>query len=254
MAKFIKPKNTSWGGVAKWYDEYLGDEDTYQEKVILPNLLRVLSLKKGDRVVDIACGQGYFADRLEKAGAEMVGADISEELITIAKRRFPKIQFYVAPAGKLSFAKSGGFEVAMIVLAIQNIADIRGAFAEAARVLCPGGRLVLVMNHPAFRIPRRSSWGWDEEHKIQYRRMDGYLSERSAPIIAHPGKKESESTLSYHRSLQDFFKALSKNGFLIARLEEWISHKQSEKGPRQKAENIARTEFPLFLMLEAKKF
>ena len=253
MSKSAKPKNTSWGGVAEWYDEYLADGDTYQEKVILPNLLRVLSLKRGDRVIDIACGQGYFTDRFQKAGAGVVGADISKELIAIAKKRFPKIQFHCAPAEKLSFAKNSVFDIATIILAVQNIADIRGTFRETARILRPGGRLVLVMNHPAFRIPRRSSWGWDEEEKIQYRRMDGYLSESSVPILAHPGQRESESTLSYHRSLQDFFKAFSKAGFSATRLEEWVSHKQSEKGPRQKAENRARAEFPLFLMLEAKK-
>ncbi len=253
MSKSVNPKNTSWGGVAEWYDEYLTGKDTYQQKVILPNLLRILGLKKGARVLDIACGQGYFASAFQKTGAEVTGADISAELIAIAKKRFPQIQFHVAPAGRLSFAKSESFDVATIVLAIQNIADIRGAFAEAARALTPGGLLVLVMNHPAFRIPHRSSWGFDEEHKIQYRRVDGYLSERSVPILAHPGQKESESTLSYHRSLQDFFKALAKTGFSVTRLEEWISHKKSETGPRQKAENMARTEFPLFLALEAKK-
>ena len=41
--------STSWGPVAKWYDEYLGQEDTYQAQVILPNLLRLLSIKKGER-------------------------------------------------------------------------------------------------------------------------------------------------------------------------------------------------------------
>ena len=68
----------------------------------------------------------------------------------------------------------------------------------------------------------------------------------------HPGEEKSEQTFSYHRSLQDFFKALAKNGFVVSRLEEWISHKISERGPRQAAEDIARKEIPLFLMLEAK--
>ena len=69
----------------------------------------------------------------------------------------------------------------------------------------------------------------------------------------HPGMKDSEETISYHRSLQDFFKAFSKSNLAVTRLEEWISHKKSEQGPRQKAEDLARKEIPLFLMLEAKK-
>jgi hypothetical protein len=71
-------------------------------------------------------------------------------------------------------------------------------------------------------------------------------------LLVHPGKTNSPKTISYHRSLQDFSKALFKSGFSITRLEEWISHKQSQKGPRQKAEDQARKEIPMFLMLEAR--
>ncbi len=68
----------------------------------------------------------------------------------------------------------------------------------------------------------------------------------------HPGKRGGKSfTYSYHRSLQDYMKALRSAGFAITRLEEWISHKTSEPGPKAKAENTARKEFPLFMLVEA---
>ena len=110
----------------------------------------------------------------------------------------------------------------------------------------------MVLMHPAFRIPGHSSWGFDEEAQEQYRRIDSYLSAHTAELLVHPGKKESPKTTSYHRSLQDFSKALFKAGFSITRLEEWISHKQSQSGPRQKTEDTARKEIPMFLMLECK--
>lgn len=249
-----KPKSTSWGGVSEWYDEYLeGSTDTYQEKVVAPNLLRILELKKGDKIIDVACGQGFFSKKFVEAGAHVVGADISDELIALARGRVKGAKFYVAPATELTFAKEPEFDVATVVLAIQNIKDLLKTFNEIARVLKSGGRIVLVMNHPAFRIPKESSWGWDEQSKVQYRRIDKYLSESPTPILMHPGDKNSEKTISYHRSLQEYFKMLSKAGFAVTRLEEWISHKKSEQGPRQKAEDTARKEIPLFLMLEAKK-
>jgi hypothetical protein len=69
----------------------------------------------------------------------------------------------------------------------------------------------------------------------------------------HPGKAGSLKTMSYQRSLQEFFKAFNKTGFVVTRLEEWISHKKSQKGPRQKAEDAARKEIPLFMCIEIRK-
>lgn len=248
-------ENTSWGNVADWYDTHLEQSgDTYQRKVILPNLLRVLNLKTGERILDLACGQGFFSREFAQVGAKVVGADISKELIGYAQSQSPKeIAFHVSPADNLSFAKDEQFDVITIILAIQNIENISEVFSEVQRVLSPQGRLVLVLNHPAFRIPKQSEWGWDEEKQVQYRRIDRYLSPQKISIEMHPGEKGGEETISYHRSLQDFFKALSKNGFAVSRLEEWISHRESQEGPRQKAEDTARKEIPLFLMLEARK-
>ncbi|OGI64634.1 hypothetical protein A3H53_03400 [Candidatus Nomurabacteria bacterium RIFCSPLOWO2_02_FULL_40_10] len=106
-------KQTSLGVVADWYDELLEeDPDSFQAKVILPNLLRVLNLKPQKleqglpllKIIDIACGQGYFSRALEVVGVKVMGTDISGELIAKAKERSPKIDFHVASADKLSFA------------------------------------------------------------------------------------------------------------------------------------------------------
>jgi ubiquinone/menaquinone biosynthesis C-methylase UbiE len=242
---------TSWGGVAAWYGEHLAGEDTYHEKVVLPNLLRVLNLKKGERVLDLACGEGYFARAFAKAGATVVGADIAKELIEKARLQ-GGAEYHVALANDLKFAKDKSFDTVVCVLALQNIEDLTGTFAEARRVLRPGGRFVMVLNHPAFRVLKRSSWGWDEAAKAQYRRIDGYLSGAKVAVDMAPGGSKKAQTVSYHRSLQDFFKPLAATGFAVVRLEEWISHKTSQRGPRQRAEDTARKEIPLFMLLEAR--
>ena len=247
--------NTSWGNVAEWYDEMLEtSEDSYQKNVILPNVLRILNIEKGTRILDLACGQGFFSRAFADAGAQVIGVDASPELIALAKKYAnKKIVYHIAPADKLDFFADKSFDAVVIILAIQNMKHMAHVFSVCSRVLVPSGKLVIVMNHPAFRIPKRSSWGWDAVHRAQYRRVDGYLTESAVSIDMHPGKESRETTTSFHRPLQVYVNALAKNDFAVTRMEEWISHRQSQKGPRQIPENQSRKEIPLFLMIEARK-
>ncbi len=251
----MSKKDTSWGGVADWYNELLSFEGTYQKELILPNLLRLLDLKKEDKVLDIACGQGFFSHEIAKTGAEITGADIAPELIKLAQKTASKNEkFLVIPADRLAEnIPANTFNKAIIVLALQNIQNLDGALMQAARALKKDGKLFLVLNHPAFRNPKKTAWDFDEKNKVQYRRIDEYLSESRTDIDMTPGKENKNMTVSFHRPLQVYFKSLVKNGFLIGRLEEWNSHKKSEAGPRQKAEDKARKEIPLFMMIEAIK-
>lgn len=251
-----RPQDTSWNKVANWYDELLTtDSDSYQAKVIVPNLLRILDLKKGESVYDLACGQGYFANIFAKCGASVVASDLSKKLVESAIKNSPKsISFYVSPAHQSPFLKDGSVDTIVVVLAIQNIENISDVLTECARVLKKNGRIVLVLNHPTFRVPQGSDWYFVDG--TQYRIIGKYLSESKIAIDMTPGEKDPKKkikTISFHRSLQYYMKLFSKNGFAITRLEEWISHKKSQNGPRQKAEDTARKEIPLFMCLEVKK-
>jgi len=183
-------------------------------------------------------------------------------LIEVAKshtRGYPpgQVLYFAASADDLKMLKDQSLDKAVLILTIQNIENTKGVFEECARVLKPEGKLFLVLNHPAFRIPKYSDWEWDAKAKIQYRRIDSYLSESRAKIEMHPSAqtrgRRSEYTISFHRPLQFYFKALEKSGFCVSRLEEWNSHKKSEAGPRAKTEDRARKEIPLFLFLEGIK-
>lgn len=249
-----KGPKTSWEGVARWYGKHMDREGTLQDAVVLPGAERLLQAASGKRYLDIACGEGAFTRLLaRKPRIGVAGFDASPSLIERAKRRAPKGAEY-AVADARSFASrypTGSFDGAACLLAIQNIDDIEPVFRDAAKVLKSGAKLVLVMNHPSFRQPRQSGWGWDESRKLQYRRVDKYLGAYDLPIQAHPGSEPGVVTHSYHRPLQTYVKALAKHGFTIADLEEWPSHKTSDSGPKARAENAARNEIPMFLALVA---
>ncbi|KKQ50687.1 MAG: Methyltransferase domain protein, partial [Candidatus Shapirobacteria bacterium GW2011_GWE1_38_10] len=71
-------------------------------------------------------------------------------------------------------------------------------------------------------------------------------------IKLKPYKKDNQVSYSYHYPLSAFTEMLFNNGFLIEKMEEWISDKKSEGG-RAKIEDKARAEFPLFLAIKAIK-
>lgn len=247
---------TSWGKEASWYDDLLeGKEDTYQSRVILPNILRLADPQKGKVILDLACGQGFFARALAEKGATVFASDISSELIALAKAKGGPITYYVSSAEQLGFLKDAGVDAVVCVLAVQNMQNIAPVFKEVSRVLRTGGEFVMVLNHPAFRIPQASDWGYDEENGVGYRRVETYMSELEIEIDMHPGIKTRgrSQTFSYHRPLQVYSKTLANAGFTIKRIEEWMSHKESGPGPRQMAENRVRNEIPLFMMLQAVK-
>lgn len=250
--KSITPK-TSWGNEATWYAEHLKQDDTYHARVVLPNLERIITPAKGMSILEIGGGEGFIARALALRGASITVTDISPELIEEGKKKGGGVHYRVSKAEDLSWAQPGSFDTVLAVLTLQNMEKIEPVMREVARVLKERGRFIMVLNHPAFRIPKASAWGYDEHTKTQYRRVDGYLSARSEKLDMHPGKKGSKSyTYSYHRSLQDYMKALRGAGFALTRLEEWISDKTSEAGPRKKAEDTARKEFPLFMLIEAR--
>jgi SAM-dependent methyltransferase len=250
---------TDWGDIAEWYDNLVGDEGSeYHQKVIFPGVLRLLLPAAGDSILDVACGQGALARLLAGRGASVVGVDAAAPLIDAARQRggAEKIAYHVGDVRELErmpFVPAEQFAAAACVLAMQNFHPIAPVFAGVARALRPGGSFVIVMMHPCFRGPKESSWGWDAETNVQYRRVDRYLVPRKSPIVTHPGSDPHVYTWSFHKPIEAYVKAAATAGLLINALEEWPSHKTSQPGPRAPAENRAREEIPMFLAMRAVK-
>src|SRR5215207_6995749 len=89
-----KTPPTDWGKVANWYDDLVGEEGSeFQKEIIFPGVLRMLALKPGEKVLDLACGQGAFCRLLHEKGGQVTGVDAATELIKIARERSePAIQ------------------------------------------------------------------------------------------------------------------------------------------------------------------
>jgi ubiquinone/menaquinone biosynthesis C-methylase UbiE len=253
------PHERGWQDVAGWYDELVGQSgDEYHREVVVPRTVKLLDATRGDRVLDVACGQGVLCRALALAGTRVTGMDIAPALIEAAKRRNQSdrliIDYRVGDArGLAKIFDAGTFDATVVVLAIQNIAPLSPVWEGCHRVLTRGGRLVVVMMHPCFRVPRASHWGWDQQRRVQYRAIEQYLSSGRIEIQIHPGADPSKTTLTFHRPLQAYVNTLGSAGFAIDRVEEWTSHKTSPPGPRKAALDKSRREIPMFLALRAKR-
>ena len=248
----VKPPTTDWSDIADWYDQLVGEGGSdYHRNVVLPGVLRLLNAQPGERVLDVACGQGVLCRLLMERGVQTTGIDAARELVDAARRHGPG-EFLVGDARELKVPEQS-FDAAACVLAMQNIHPIQPVFDGVGQALKPRGRFVIAMMHPAFRGPKETHWGWDAENKIQYRRTDRYLIPRKSPIVAHPGKKASRYTWTFHKPIEHYVKAARRANLLIDALEEWPSHKTSEPGPRQAAENQARKEIPMFMAIRCVK-
>jgi ubiquinone/menaquinone biosynthesis C-methylase UbiE len=248
-----KTGSTSWENVNRWYNKIVGKEGHYYHRhVILPKLLDYLKKSKPKKLLDLACGQGVLA-RCLSGNIQYTGIDLSPSFIEEAKRHSFDEEYLVGDITKPLPLKDTNFDCVTIILAIQDVKEAKKALLNASKHLVSGGTLIIVMNHPCFRIPQNSHWEVDLKKKRQYRRLDRYLSKLEIPIKVQPSKeKKSPKVHSYHRPLSTYSKWLFEAGFCIENMEEWVSDKRSTGG-RAKMENMAREEFPLFLCLMAKK-
>jgi demethylmenaquinone methyltransferase/2-methoxy-6-polyprenyl-1,4-benzoquinol methylase len=112
-----------------------------------------LELRVGERVLDLAAGTGVSTVELSRAGARPVACDFSLGMLRAgrasgSRRRLP---FVAGDAMKLPF-RNGVFDAATIAFGLRNVADPVGALREMARVVRPGGRLVVCeFSRPSWR-------------------------------------------------------------------------------------------------------
>ncbi len=250
-----RPK-TSWDPLATWYDGWVGKGGSkHHQEVAIPVLMELLNVKAGEKVLDIGSGQGVLAPYISKLGGVYTGVEISPRLLDMAKKHHPgKGEFLLGDARTLSSLpqiKPGSFDAVVFLLSIQDMEPLSEVVESAVWALAPGGRTVILMTHPCFRIPRQSGWGWDENRKLQFRRIDRYLSPLPVPLKPFPG--DSGVTRSYHRPLEMYINILGEMGLWVDRIMEVPTYKEKTSGVRAKAENMANQEFPLFLGIRAKK-
>ncbi|MDG4832563.1 class I SAM-dependent methyltransferase [Solwaraspora sp. WMMD1047] len=129
--------------------------------------------------LDAACGTGRHSERLAALGHRVIGVDSSPEMLALARARVPQADF--RPGDLLALpVPDDHVDVAVCALALTHLPDLRPVFAEFARVLRPGGHLVITDVHQELvslgSVPRVRSTGGEPGLLPAYRhRASDYL-------------------------------------------------------------------------------
>lgn len=239
---------TSWEVSASAYGKLVGEKGSYYHReVIFPNLLSQMALTEKVTVLELGCGQGVFSRCMPK-GVVYFGLDASPTLVEMAKQldrsgAYFKVQDVTQ---KFRLTKTN-FDHVVIILALQNMKSMATVIANARAHLHRKGRLWVVLNHPAYRIPKQTAWQIQDDK--QSRLVDHYMTALKIPIDMTPGAKANKKiTWSFHHPISDYFHVFKENGLLVEDMFEWVSPKISV-GKNAARENKSRQEIPLFMAL-----
>ena len=103
-------------------------------------LVELLAPKAGERILDLGCGTGTLASEIAGRGAEILGVDLSEEMISQARKKFPALKFEALDARELRF--NAEFDAVFSNAVLHWIPEAEQVIAGMAQALKPGGRFV----------------------------------------------------------------------------------------------------------------
>lgn len=132
---FTKFEHDGWERVANKYDSTWSSST----RQFIPPLLAAAKVGAKMSILDVGCGPGYVSGAAAEGGAVPIGLDFSAEMIAIAEKMFPQIEFRQGDAQNLPFPDAS-FDRVVANFALLHLANPERAVGEAARVLKPGGR------------------------------------------------------------------------------------------------------------------
>ena len=255
-----------WDEAVKvWVEKVRSGSDVYREYMNGPAFRGMVGDVRGLRVLDLACGEGYWARVFAEVGADVVGIDFSEEMIRAAvdeEMREPLgIEYHVTDTADLEMFGEGAFDLVYSFMALMDIPGYESAIGEAARVLRDGGRFVAIFLHPCFSWARtrdgETVCDWesvvhdDGGKDYLYLKIYDYFQRHQYGIQwrdeVYP---EGFTTTQFHRTLSDYVNALGDRGLYVTRMEE---PSPVSRGPEVPERMMKLFRIPHSIIVEAKK-
>jgi SAM-dependent methyltransferase len=201
---------TRYDEIAEWYDGTFRPSLSLAEADVLE---RFLGPGEG-RCLDLGCGTGVAEPILTALGWSVVGVDVSERLLDIARGR--GVDVLAASADALPF-EDGSFDAAVSVWTHTDVEDFGAALRETLRVLRSGASFVYVGGHPCFVGPHSRFVGAEGSPVLLpgYRRAERY---QHGPAVSPEGLRAKVGAM--HLPLGRFLQTFLDAGLRIERFEE----------------------------------
>jgi 2-polyprenyl-3-methyl-5-hydroxy-6-metoxy-1,4-benzoquinol methylase len=222
-----------WDKNAAWWDDKVQEGNQFQRLLIGPTTERLLDLQPGERVLDVACGNGNFSRRMASLGARVLAFDFSTQFIECARGRTTesrdRIEYQVLDAGDESALMALGersFDAAVCSMALMDMATIDPLMCALSRLLRSGGRFVFSVLHPSFNssdgcVMVAEQADLNGELVTLYSvKVSQYIRPSVARGLGIVGQPVSQ--YYFHRPLSALFSAGFAAGFAVDGLEEPI--------------------------------
>ena len=206
-------------------------------RALLPDL-------RGLRVLDLGCGFGWFCRwALDQGAAEVVGIDVSENMLAQARAADPRITYRRADLETLRLPRDS-FDLVYSTLALHYLENFAALVAEAHATLRRGGDFIFSIEHPIFMAARNTAWTVDTEGRRTWP-VDGYSLEG-------PRRRKwfVDGVIKQHRKLATTVNTLIDAGFELRRIDEWSPTDEQIAHQPDLAEDRER---PIFLIVSARR-
>jgi 2-polyprenyl-3-methyl-5-hydroxy-6-metoxy-1,4-benzoquinol methylase len=239
-------------GASAWHQFVQSGADYYRWRVHGPALLQACGDVKGARVLDLGCGEGYFARELARSGAQVVGIDLSDEQVSNAQKSETSdplgIEYRCMSASAIDgvFAACS-FDLVTACMALQDMGEVSTVLQSACAVLRPQGRMLFSAPHPATDMPFRE-WERDDRGNKMFLKVGRYFETGPSVMQWNMSRLVYQwSTPFWRRTLQEWSDAIAEAGFLIRRIYE---PRPSEDDVAIQPEVSDARDFPYFLIFD----
>ncbi len=235
----------AWDKLANWYSAR--KKGSYEFKIQLPAILNLLGNLHGKSLIDIGCGPGTYSVEFAKRGANVLSIDLSQKMLDKARNNAKmadvKLTLHKTDAHSIP-CRDNSFDVAVIILAVVNEKTVK----EAARVLKPGGLLLISDTHPT--LEAKGHW---KSNKIGTPRIiEDYFSREKKKWQINYDTEHTITLEYYTQTIEQSVNMIADAGFKILRIVEPKPRKDLKKSDPVHYDKCSR--IPYFIIYLAQKY